>query len=151
MKTMFRPIRQGMLLALVLGCAAPVMAQSRKVDPDNLVHYWILLNTNVQMDAPNTGLNLDKPGCVAVTYTVGSGGIPMNVQVARVVPRSDLGPAARSAVSNFRYGPSLTNHNSDPVATYYVVPFNMPDDSSPDNKAKRQALVDACKLPGYAP
>ena len=145
MKTMFRPIRQGLLLALVLGCAAPAMAQSRKVDPQNLVHYWILLNTNVQMDAPNTGLNLDKPGCVAVTYTVGSGGIPMNVQVAKVTPRSDLGPAARSAVSNFRYGPSLSNHNGDPVDTYYVVPFNTPDD-----KAKRQGLVDACKLPGYS-
>ena len=47
-------------------------------------------------------------------------------------------------MSNFRYGPSLTNRNQDPVDTYYVVPFNLPDD-----KAKRQTLVDACKLPGY--
>ena len=47
------------------------MAQSnvRKLDPQNLYRYWILLNTSVQTDAPNAGLNLDKPGCVAVTYT----------------------------------------------------------------------------------
>jgi len=30
------------------------------------------------------------------------------------------------------------------VDTYYVVPFN-----SPDDKAQRQTLMDACKLPGY--
>jgi len=144
MKSMFRPLGKGLLLALVLGSAAPAMAQSRKLDPDNLARYWILLNTNVQMDTPNSGLNLDKPGCVAVTYTIGSGGLPMNVKVAKVVPRSDLGPAAASAVSNFRYGPSLTNRNHDPVDTYYVVPFN-----STDDKVKRQTLMDACKLPGY--
>ena len=144
MKSIFRPLAQGLLLALALGCAAPAMAQSHRIDPQNLFHYWILLNTNVQMDAPNSGLNLDKPGCVAVTYTIGSGGLPMNVKVAKVVPRSDLGPAAASAVSNFRYGPSLTNHDGDPVDTYYVVPFN-----SPDDKAQRQTLMDACKLPGY--
>lgn len=122
----------------------PVLAQSHRIDPQNLYQRWILLNTNVQMDAPNSGLNLDKPGCVAVTYTIGSGGIPMNVQVAKVVPKSDLGPAARSAVSNFRYGPSLTNRSGEPVDTYYVVPFNTPED-----KAQRQAISSACKLPGY--
>ena len=144
MNSLIRQCGKGLFLAVAVGCAAPVMAQSRKVDPQDVYQRWILLNTNVQMDAPNSGLNLDKPGCVAVTYTIGSGGIPMNVQVAKVVPKSDLGPAARSAVSNFRYGPSLTNRSGDPVDTYYVVPFNTPDD-----KVKRQAVADACKLPGY--
>lgn len=144
MKSKNRRCRNALLLLLALGCATPVMAQSRKIGPDNLYQRWILLNTSVQMDAPNSGLNLDKPGCVAVTYTIGSGGVPMNVQVAKVIPRSDLGPAARSAVSNFRYGPSLTNRSGEPVDTYYVVPFN-----SPEDKVKRQAVADACKLPGY--
>jgi len=144
MKSMFRPLCNCLLVALALGCAAPVMGQARRLDPEHLSHDWILLNTNVQMDTPNSGLNLDKPGCVAVTYTIGSGGLPMNVKVAKVVPRSDLGPAAASAVSNFRYGPSLTNRNHDPVDTYYVVPFN-----STDDKVKRQTLMDACKLSGY--
>jgi hypothetical protein len=144
MRSLFRPLRQGLLLALSFAAVGPVLAQSRKVDPQNLSHYWILLNTSVSMDAPNSGLNLDKPGCVAVTYTVGSGGVPMHVQVAKVVPKSDLGSVAVSAVSHFRYGPSLTNRGGNPVATYYVVPFNAPDD-----KAQRQPLLDACKLGGY--
>ena len=146
MKTTFRPLRQGLLLALTLGFVAPVLAQQvRKVDQQDLYRYWIQLNPKVQMDAPNSGLNLDKPGCVAVTYTVGSDGVPMNVQVVKLVPKSDLGPAARSAISNFRYGPSLSNHIAEPVATYYVVLFNAPED-----KAQHQQLEDTCKLPGYA-
>jgi hypothetical protein len=146
MKTMFRPLRQALLLALALGFVAPVLAQVRKIDQQDLYRYWILLNTRVQMDVPNSGLNLDKPGCAAVTYTVGSDGVPMNVQVVKVAPKSDLGPVARSAVSNFRYGPSLTNRIGEPVATYYVVPFNAPKDP-----VERQQLLDQCKLAGYAP
>lgn len=144
MKTTFHLLRQGLMLALLLGFVAPVLAQARKVDQQNLYRYWILLNTQVQMDAPNSGLNLDKPGCVAVTYTVGSDGVPMYVKVAKMMPKSDLGPMAISAVSHFRYGPSLTNRHAEPVATYYIVPFNAPED-----KAERQQLVDACSLPGY--
>jgi hypothetical protein len=145
MKTTFRPLRQGLLLALALGFVTPVLAQARKVDQKDLYRYWILLNTKVQMDAPNSGLNLDKPGCAAVTYTIGSNGVPMDVKVVKVVPRSDLGPVARSAVSNFRYGPSLSNHIGEPVSTSYIVPFNAPEDP-----AQRQKLMDACKLPGGA-
>lgn len=144
MKSIFRPLRQGLLLAFSLALVAPAFAQSRKVDQQDLYRSWILLNTKVQMDAPNSGLNLDKPGCAAVTYTVGSDGVPMDVQVVKVVPKSDLGPVARSAVSNFRYGPSLSNRIGEPVATYYIVPFNAPKDP-----VQRQQLMDACKLPGY--
>lgn len=144
MKMSFRPLGQGLLLALLVGAAAPVLAQARKVDQQNLYRYWILLNTQVKAVAPNSGLNLDKPGCAAVTYTVGSDGVPMDVQVVKVAPKSDLGPVARSAVSDFRYGPSLTNRISEPVATYYIMPFNAPADP-----AQRQHLLDACKLGGY--
>jgi hypothetical protein len=84
MKSIFRPLRQGLLLALALGFVAPVLAQARKVDQENLYRYWILLNTSIKMDAPNSGLNLDKPGCAAVTYTVGSDGVPMNVQLVKL-------------------------------------------------------------------
>ena len=144
MKSIFRPLRQGLLLASSLTLVAPAFAQARKVNQQDLYRHWILLNTQVQMDAPNSGMNLDKPGCAAVTYTVGSDGVPMDVQVVKVAPKSDLGPVARSAVSNFRYGPSLSNRIGEPVATYYIVPFNAPKDL-----AQRQQLMDACKLPGY--
>ncbi|MFC5581849.1 energy transducer TonB [Rhodanobacter terrae] len=146
MKSMFRPLRRALLPALALVFVAPVAAQSIKVDQKDLYRYWILLNTNVQMDVPNSGLNLFKPGCAAVTYTVGSDGVPLDVRVVKIVPKSDLGPMARSAVSHFRYGPSLSNRIGEPVATYYVVPFNAPKDP-----AQRQQLLDACKLPGYGP
>jgi hypothetical protein len=146
MKAMSRPFRQSVLLALTLGFAAPLLAQaSHKIEQKDLYKYWILLNTQVQADAPNGGLNLTKPGCAAVTYTIGSDGVPMNVQVMKVVPNSDLGRMARSAVANFRYGPSLSNHIGDPVDTYYIVPFNAPEDP-----VQRQQMIDACKLPGYS-
>ena len=145
MKMTSRSLRQGLLLALALGFSAPLLAQAVKVDQTNLYRYWILLNTSVQMDAPNSGLNLTKPGCVAVTYTVGSDGVPLDVQVAKVEPKSDLGPMARSAVANFRYGPSLSNNIHQPVATYYVVPFNAPS----KDLAEREKLMEPCKLPGY--
>lgn len=139
-----RRLIRPLLLVSALACATPVLAQANKVDPQDLYHYWIRLNTKVNVDMPNSGLNLTKPGCVAVTYEIGSDGVPMHVQVAKVEPKSDLGSAALSAVKNFRYGPSLTNKIGQPIATYYIVPFNSPDDA-----AARQKLMDACKLPGY--
>jgi hypothetical protein len=146
MKFTLPSLKTMLLLPAALACALPLVAQaqSRKVDEQNLYRYWILLNTSVQMSAPNSGLNLEKPGCVAVTYTVGSDGVPMNIKVAKVVPKSDLGQVALSAVSHFRYGPSLSNHVGDPVSTYYIVPFNAPDD-----KAQRAQLMAKCALPGY--
>jgi outer membrane biosynthesis protein TonB len=136
-----------LLVAAVLATGMPAMAQgARRVAPDQLPNVWILLNQgSIDVDVPNSGVNIYKPGCVAVTYTIGADGVPMNLQVAKVVPASDLGKAAISAVSKFRYGPSLTNKNENPVSTYYVVPFN-----SPDDKAQQAALMAPCKLPGYA-
>ena len=136
---------QSLLVAAVLAAALPVTAQeARKVAPEQLTNLWVLLNRDVSVDVPNSGVNIYKPGCVAVTYMIGTDGVPMNVQVAKMAPASDLGKAAVSAVSNFRYGPTLTNKNHTPVATYYVVPFNAPDDP-----AQRAQVMAPCKLPGY--
>jgi hypothetical protein len=146
MKSSFRPLSTIVLSVLMALFALPLLAQAqvRKLDPQNLYRYWILLNTQIKLDAPNSGLNLDKPGCAAVTYMVGSDGVPLSVELVKLVPKSDLGPMAVNAVSHFRYGPSLTNRNAEPVSTYYIVPFNAPED-----KAARQQVIDACKLPGY--
>lgn len=136
----------GLLLGLALVCSAPAMAQSaHKVGPESLNSYWILLNTKVDADVPNSGRNLDKPVCAAVTYTIGSDGNTVNVEVAKVVPDSDLGSVGKSVVSRFHYGPSLTNKDSAPVSTYYVVSFNLPADP-----AQAKQITDACKLPGYS-
>lgn len=140
-----RCIPSSLVLALGLACAAPVLAQSaRRVDPSHLNNYWILINHDVSVDVPLGGRNLTKPGCAAVTYTIGSDGIPRDIKVAKVAPAGDFGQVAVSAVSNFRYGPSLDNRHGDPVATYYIVPFN-----SPDEGAGQKQLMAPCKLSGY--
>ncbi|SFS08076.1 TonB protein C-terminal [Dyella sp. OK004] len=147
MNLFLRPVIQGLCLALVTAVAMPVLAQSqaRMVGPEHLSSYWILLNTKVDADIPNSGNNLDKPGCVAVSYMIGSDGKTQDVAVRKVAPQSDLGPVAQGIVSRFQYGQSLTNKNKEPVATYYVVPFNMPADA-----AEKAKLIAACQLPGYS-
>lgn len=145
MNSRARRLTCSLLLAPALACAASAWAQSsHRIDPQDQYHYWIRLNTKVNTDLPNSGLNLDKPGCAAVTYTIGSDGVPMNVQLARLVPKSDLGNAAVTAVKNFRYGPSLTNRIGQPIDTYYIVPFNAPSDAD-----GMQKVMEPCKLPGY--
>lgn len=134
------------LLVGLLACAfaSPLMAQERRVGPDQIRSYWILLNQKVDVNVPYSGKNLNKPGCVAVTFTIGSSGKTHDVKVARVVPESDLGKVAMSAVNNFHYGPSLTNRDGNPVATYYIVPFN-----SPSDKAAQAKVMAPCRLAGY--
>ncbi|HET6430844.1 energy transducer TonB [Dyella sp.] len=142
MKTLLR--LQLPLCLLAFAVATPLMAQARRVAPERLNAYWILLNQHVGVDVPNSGRNIYKPGCVAVTYTIGSDGVTRDVKAVNVVPDSDLGPVAESAVKSFTYGPSLTNRAGEVVSTYYVVPFNAPDD-----KAAQQQLMAPCQLPGY--
>jgi hypothetical protein len=140
---------QSLLVAAVLAAGMPAIAQNnvRKVAPDQLYHDWILINhrqEGLSVDMPNSGVNIYKPGCVAVAFEIGNDGKPMDLKVVKMNPPSDLGKAAISAVSQFEYGPSLTNKYHDPVATYYIVPFNAPDD-----KAQQEALMAPCKLQGY--
>ncbi|TCV95792.1 TonB-like protein [Luteibacter rhizovicinus] len=136
-------------LALALCTAAiPVFAQSqsvKKVAPDRVPVYWTLTNSHVDVDVPNTGKNLDQPGCAAVTYTIGADGVTRDLVAVRVVPEGDLGIPAVSAVKNFHYAPAANNRLGNPIATYYVVEFNMPAD-----QAKRAEILKKCVVPGYA-
>ena len=135
--------------ATLLAAGLPVAAQSQsqhRVDPQHVNDYWILLNHSVDIDVPNRARNVNQPGCASVSYTSGSDGVPRDLKVEKVVPQGDFGQIALSAVSNFRYGPTLSNRASDPVATYYTVPFNAPSD--PAGQAKVMA---PCALSGYQP
>lgn len=148
MNTMLRSLSLAAATVLALAAAVPGLAQSqaRRVGPAQLPSYWILLNYgSVQADVPNSGQNLDKPGCVAITYEIGTDGKPQQAAISKVAPQSDLGSAALSVVKRFEYGPSLNNGSKkEPVSTYYVVGFNLPAD-----KAEAKKVTDACRLPGY--
>ena len=139
------PTVRRLAFVTLLAAGLPVAAQSQhRVDPQRLYDYWILLNQDVAVDVPNSARNVNQPGCAAVSYMIGSDGVPRDLKVEKVVPKGDFGQIALSAVSNFRYGPSLSNKNHDPVDTYYVVPFNAPSDP-----AGQQQVMAPCRLPGY--
>jgi hypothetical protein len=127
------------------GVAAVAVAATRTVAPDRLPNYWRLTNTTVEAMMPNSGKNLNKPGCAAVSYTIGSDGVTRDIAVRKVVPASGLGPVAASIIKNFHYAPAPQNSAGVPVSTYYIVQFNMPD-----APAERERLTRACDLPGYA-
>lgn len=122
----------------------PAMAQPVLVPPSRLAHYWILTNKTVDAMVPNYGVNLDKPGCAAISYMIGSDGVTRDIRIRKVVPAGDLGVVAKSVIQGFRYAPSSRNPSEIPVRTYYIVPFNLPADP-----AARQRVTHACDLPGY--
>jgi hypothetical protein len=138
--------RSGAVLLLVaLGAvAAPALAATRVVAPARVPAYWRLTNTSVDADVPNSGRNLNQPGCVAVSYSIGSDGKTRDIVARKVVPEGDLGKVAMSVVSNFVYAPAQTNATGEPISTYYVVEFNLPT-----AQAERDKITSQCALPGY--
>jgi hypothetical protein len=128
-----------------LGMALPALAQPPVVAPEHVPDYWNMTKSEVSGDVPNLGRKLDQPGCVAVSYMIGSDGVPQHVKARKVVPSgSDFGYIAVSLVRNFRYAASSDNNADQPINTYYVVRFNMPKDA-----ARQAALLKQCKLSGY--
>lgn len=133
-------------------------AQSiQRVNPEQIGQYWIVDSTHVDVTLPYTGVNLSKPGCVAVSFVIGSNGATQQVQAARVVPQSDLGPSAVSMIQSMHYRPASGNAAQQPIATYLIVPFNMPSEEPGMSDAQRRHVaaerthyLQACVLPGYA-
>lgn len=137
--------RTGAIAAVLLLAAGTAAAQTvRKVAPENLTGYWFLTNKSVSPDVPNTGKNLDQPGCAAVTYMIGSDGRTQNAVAVKVVPEGDLGLVGVSIVKQLTYTKGSQNGTAEPVQTYYLTGFNLPDDP-----VKKAAILDKCKLPGY--
>ncbi len=146
-----------LLVVLLAVLTGSVSAQDAlRVSPGNLHDYWQLAIRQIHPSAPNSGLNLYKPGCVAVSYLIGTDGHTHNVRVARVIPRSDLGPYAAQIVSQLVYRPAAGITLVSPTRTYLVVPFNLPifpaqvsAASRRSIQVERQRIVAACQLPGY--
>lgn len=136
------------LLVLAL-LAVPAAAQQnlRRVSPDHLNAYWVRTNMSVDAQVPNSGQGLDKIGCAAVTYVIGTDGETQQVKVAKKYPKSsDFQVTARSMLEGFHYQAARGNDDNEPVTTYFIVPFNVPG----GDDATMQKMLDTCHLSGYS-
>lgn len=134
-------------LAALLVSAVSVAAISpniRVVQPADLSNYWVMTNTSLNVDVPNSGVNLSKPTCAAVTYLIGSDGVTRDILVRKTIPPGDLKSVAASAVKDMHYVPGKNNIGREPVFTYIVIPFNLPADP-----VARKQITDACILKDF--
>ncbi|TAM92055.1 MAG: energy transducer TonB [Rhodanobacteraceae bacterium] len=134
-----------LVCVLVAGSAfAAVGPNIKAIQPDHLGDYWVMTNTSLDVDVPNSGVNLSKPTCSAVTYMVGSDGATHDIVVRKTIPAGDLKTVAASAVKDMRYVPGPNNAAREPVFTYLIIPFNLPADP-----AARKQITDACILKDF--
>lgn len=132
---------------LMLAClfAIPALAAGPPVAPERVPYYWMVTNSAVEATIPNSGHNMQEPGCASVRYSIGSDGETRDVELGKVVPASDLGPVAVSIVENFHYQAAVENPAERPIRTYYTVQFNM----RALDAHQRERMMAACDLPGY--
>lgn len=135
----------GLALAAVASIAgAAVSPNVLAVQPEQLTAYWVMTNTSLNVDVPNSGTNLEKPTCSAVTYMIGADGVTRDIVVQKTIPAGDLSTVAKSAVKDMHYAPGAKNAERQPVFTYLIVPFNLPVDP-----AARQRITAACRLADF--
>jgi hypothetical protein len=147
-----------LLLPAAATCAdAPadrIPAGVKRIEPERLAHYWLLDPASAQnANVPNSGYGLEAPTCAAVSYVVENNGATSHVKLERVVPDGPLGKVAVGVVTVLRYGAAAENPGKEPVATYVVMPFNLPAAAStnPADRATRTRVLDACKLGNFGP
>ncbi len=147
-------INRPLWLSVGFAMVATAYAEERLriVLPENLNKYWLLADRSITADVPNSGLKLNDPGCVAVSYVIEKNGSTSHAKVQRIVPQSDLGNVAVSVVSNLHYTAASQNAEHNPVFTYLIVPFNLPEatpiiagDEARVN-AERAEIVAACRI-----
>ncbi|HET7930352.1 MAG TPA: energy transducer TonB [Rhodanobacteraceae bacterium] len=137
---------------LLCACAVAAFATSAAaatinvlaVTPAQLTSYWVMTNTSLTVDVPNSGLGMDRPTCSAVTYMIGSDGLTHDIVVRNTIPVGDLKSVAASAVKDMHYAPATGNGARQPVFTYIIIPFNLPKDA-----AARKQITDACALKDF--
>ena len=133
----------GVLLVSAVSMAA-IDPNIRVVQPAQRDNYWEMTNTSLDVDVPNSGVNLSKPTCAAVTYMIGSDGVTRDIVVRKTSPAGDLKTVAASAVKDMHYVPGKDNVGREPVFTYIIIPFNLPADP-----AARKQITDACTLADF--
>ncbi|MGH8599529.1 MAG: hypothetical protein ACRET1_02610 [Burkholderiales bacterium] len=114
------------------------------VQPAHIGDYWVRTNTSLTVDVPNSGVNMEKPTCSAVTFMIGSDGNARDIVVRKTMPAGDLATVAASAVKDMNFAPGAKNAERQPVFTYIIIPFNLPADP-----ATRKKITDACVLKDF--
>jgi len=127
----------------VLGVEKPL-----EILPERLGHYWLLDAASAQARVPNSGHNLDAPSCAAVSYIVEKNGTTSHVKLERIVPPSALGKVAVNIVAGMRFAPAPANLGKDRVATYVVIPFNLPSANAARQAQRelRARVLGKCQL-----
>lgn len=141
------------LAALAIGAvAADLPPGVRRLPPERLANYWLLDADSAQARAPNAGYGLDLPTCVAVSYVVEKNGATSHVKLERAVPPGPLAKIAVNVVAGMRFAPAPQNLGKDPVQTYVVMPFNLPDPASTAaaDREQRRSVLAPCELPDFA-
>jgi hypothetical protein len=135
------------LVTLVVAAEKPLT-----VPPERLQNYWLLADTG-DTNVPNSGNNLNAPTCAAVSYQVEKDGSTSHVKLEKLVPAGDLGKVAISVVTGMRFAATKQNPGKTPVATYVVIPLNLPGATSQvvAERAERARVLAACELDGYGP
>ena len=120
----------------------------RTIPPERLANYWLLDSDSAQANVPNSGRGLDAPTCAAVSYVIEKNGTTSHVKLEKVVPEGALGKVAFTIVRDMRFAAATQNAGKVPVATWVVIPFNLPtaDSKKPADLATRQRVLDACKV-----
>lgn len=135
------PFRASLCLGAALLVSSAAWAQ-RHVAPDRVPYWWQLSASATELHVPNSGMNLDAPGCASASYLIGSDGVTRDIKLEKVVPRSDLGPTVVEAVKYFRYRPGPENPGAEPIRTWYTAQFNMRNLPA----AEKARLTAACAL-----
>ena len=143
------------LFALFGACAASAAFAAEKpqaIPPERLQNYWLLADTG-NPSVPNSGRNLNAPSCAAVSYVVEKDGSTSHVKLERIEPDGDLSKVAVNVVGAMRFAPAQQNIGKTPVLTYVVLPFNLPDATSPHaaDRELRAATLAKCRLENFAP
>jgi hypothetical protein len=141
-----------LLLAATVAATATAAEKPQSVPPERLANYW-LLAAAPEANMPNSGYNLNAPSCAAVSYVVEKDGSTSHVKLEKVAPDGDLGKVAVNVVTAMQFAAAKQNQGKTPVSTFVVIPFNLPDATSPNaaERTERARVLAACRLDSFDP
>lgn len=138
------------LLAGLFAGSACAAEKPQTIPPEHLQNYWLLAEPPSPM-IPNSGRNLNAPSCAAVSYVVEKDGTTSSAKLEKLVPDGDLGKVAANVVASMHFVAAPQNRGKTPVFTYVVIPFNLPDATTPALAEQRAKALAQCRLENFAP